>query len=725
MIQPSLNLPQARFLQLPHKYRAYVAGFGCLRADALVVTEHGPMPIREIDRPMRVLSWSAVNSRFELALSGGAFPKGAANLYRVETQRGEFVASGHHHVLCADGSYRPVESLRVSERVFASSQNLRRTNLGDFPKSLHADGRHSIETLADSMGRYANAARQYGQQLLFEAGIDLVSAPSQGDVPGFVQTYGLEGDHVVPEPRRSHQDLEFSQLDSRGLVFRDVRREAGARHCLFAQTSCAASELNCSDECSDKHGCYRNQRAWPPLMPCGQVTQADKWNDQGASFNFSEIESCDIISITRLNEVEAYYDLQVLDNNCYVTVDGAIHHNSGKTWAGCASISQNAWQWPKVNQGYFAPTYPQIRDIFFPTIEEAAFNWGLKADIKEANKEVHLFRGAQYRSTIICRSMEKPSSIVGFKIGHALVDELDVMQAAKAEQAWNKIIARMRYNVDGLKNGIDVTTTPEGFKFVYQRFWKQPRDKPSLDSLYGMVQASTYDNAANLPDDYIPSLLASYPSQLIEAYLNGQFTNLTAGSVYPDFDRKLNNTHAFALEREPVLIGLDFNRLNMSSVIYVERDGWPVAVDEITDGRDTPYMARLFKERYLDKGHAVQIFPDASGGNSSSKNASESDLSILRAHGFTIRAHATNPAIVDRVNAVNALICNGEGVRRLKVNTNRCPKLTDALEQQAYDKNGMPDKSSGIDHVIDSAGYPLAYKWPVVKKSAAVTNFKW
>ena len=110
---------------------------------------------------------------------------------------------------------------------------------------------------------------------------------------------------------------------------------------------------------------------------------------------------------------------------------------SGKTWAGCASTCRNAWEWPKVNQGYFAPTYPQIRDIFFPTIDEVAFDWGLKADIKEANKEVHLFSGSQYRTTIICRSMEKPSNIVGFKIGHALVDELDVMQAVKRmAEAW-------------------------------------------------------------------------------------------------------------------------------------------------------------------------------------------------------------------------------------------------------------------------------------------------
>ncbi|WP_207855924.1 terminase family protein, partial [Pseudomonas sp. 79_C] len=152
-------------------------------------------------------------------------------------------------------------------------------------------------------------------------------------------------------------------------------------------------------------------------------------------------------------------------------------------------------------------------------IEEVAFDWGLKVKTKESDKEVEFYSGGQYRSTTICRSMEKPQTIVGFKIGHALVDELDVLPALKAEHAWRKIIARMRYNVPGLKNGVDVTTTPEGFKFVYQQFVKQLREKPALQGMYGLVQASTFDNELNLPPDYIPSLMESYPAQLILGYL--------------------------------------------------------------------------------------------------------------------------------------------------------------------------------------------------------------
>ncbi|CAN7328298.1 terminase family protein [Variovorax sp. LjRoot84] len=397
---------------------------------------------------------------------------------------------------------------------------------------------------------------------------------------------------------------------------------------------------------------------------------------------------------------------------------------SGKTFVGGAGLCKHGWEQPKVNAGYFAPTYAQIRDIFFPTIEEVAFDWGLTTEIHESNKEVHLYSNGTYRTTILCRSMEKPGDIVGFKIGHALIDELDVMKAAKAELAWRKIIARMRYKIDGLKNGVDVTTTPEGFKFVYKQFVKELRDKPALAGLYGLIHASTYENAKNLPADYIPSLLASYPPQLISAYIRGLFTNLASGNVYPNFDRKLNHTPERIREGEALHIGMDFNRLNMTATISVIRDGLPMTLAEITKGRDTPDMARIIKERYVDKKHAVTIYPDASGQNGSSKNASESDFSILRAAGLTISVNPSNPAVMDRVLTVDAMTLNAEGVRRWKVNTDACPILTEAQEQQAWAANGEPDKSTGHDHPNDAIGYFLVKRFPIVKRTVIVTPLR-
>lgn len=401
---------------------------------------------------------------------------------------------------------------------------------------------------------------------------------------------------------------------------------------------------------------------------------------------------------------------------------------SGKTWVGCGGICKGMWEHPKINQGYFAPTYPQIRDIFYPTVEEVAFDWGLKVQINESNKEVHFYAGRQYRGTTICRSMEKPATIVGFKIGNALVDELDVMPALKAQQAWRKIIARMRYKVAGLRNGIDVTTTPEGYKFVYQQFVKAVRDKPELATLYGLVQASTFDNEANLPDDYIPSLLASYPPELIKAYLRGHFTNLTSGTIYHQFDRRLNNCTDEEQQGEPLFIGMDFNVGKMAAIVHVKREGLPRAVRELVKVYDTPAMIKRIQEefwryeggRYI-ASRQIYIYPDASGDSRKSNCASLTDIAQLREAGFSVIVNASNPPVKDRINSMNAMFCNALGERRYLVNVQRCPVYTESLEQQVWDKNGEPDKKADNDHPNDGGGYFIVKDYPIVKPAYSIT----
>ncbi|MGU2083758.1 terminase large subunit domain-containing protein [Pseudomonas aeruginosa] len=404
---------------------------------------------------------------------------------------------------------------------------------------------------------------------------------------------------------------------------------------------------------------------------------------------------------------------------------------SGKTWVGCAGICKHVWEWPGIDSGYFAPTYAQIKDIFFPTIEEVAADWGLRVRIKESDKEVDFYSGKRYRSTTICRSMEKPQTIVGFKIGHALVDELDVLAKAKAQHAWRKIIARMRFKVAGLRNGVDVATTPEGFKFVHQQFVKQLREKPELRDRYGMVQASTYDNEANLPDDYIDSLLGDYPEQLIAAYLRGQFVNLTSGTIYTAYDRALNASQETVQPGEPIYVGMDFNVGKMAAVVHVKRLGLPHAVDEIVNGYDTPDMIRQIKERfwlYADGEYRptrqIRIYPDASGDSRKSVRASETDIALLKQAGFVVSAPTANPPVKDRINSMNAMFCNAKGERRYRVNPDRCPTYADALEQQVWGTNGEPDKSADIDHPNDAAGYFIHKEFPVERPAAVVTTLR-
>lgn len=387
-------------------------------------------------------------------------------------------------------------------------------------------------------------------------------------------------------------------------------------------------------------------------------------------------------------------------------------YRSGKTFVGCVRLCINALENPGIPQGYFAPTYPQIADIFYDTMPVVAEAFGLFADIVPSKKRVYL-RDNRGRclSTIVCKSMEHPHRIVGFNIAHALVDEIDCMPIKKADSAWKKIIARMSTVWPGRDmNTIDVTTTPEGFNWVYRKFVKELASNPSQRPLYGIVHASTRQNAKNLPKDYIKSLRESYPSNLVDAYIDGLFVNLTSGSVYPSFCRRQNHTDATIRPGEQLHVGMDFNINRMAATIHVIRDGLPMLLEEATSLFDTPAMIVELKRRF--PGHSITVYPDASGKNRKSVNGSESDHSLLRAAGFMVMVNPSNPMVRDRVLAVNAMFLNIDHKRRYLVNTDNCPVTTQVLEQQAYTENGEPNKD-GTEDPVDALGYFIVQRFPI------------
>jgi len=382
-------------------------------------------------------------------------------------------------------------------------------------------------------------------------------------------------------------------------------------------------------------------------------------------------------------------------------------YGSGKTFIGCVAQCLDFWKYPKINQAYFAPSYPQIRDIYYITAEQVAAACGLRVEIREGNKEVHYYNGRTYRGTVICRSMQLPQTIVGFKVGNALVDEIDVMDTNKASLAWNKIIGRLRW--EDAPNRVSVTTTPEGYKFVYQRFVMDQTAN------YGLVQASTYDNEANLPEGYIESLADTYNPELRAAYLNGQFVNLFSGTVYKSYERKKCASRETIQPRDRIAIGVDFNVTNMSGVCYVVRDNVWHAVDELTGIYDTPELIATIKQKYPE--HHIRVYPDASGASRKTVDASVSDISLLQSAGFAVYAHKSNPLVKDRVIAANVAFDKG----LVKVNELLCPEYSRCLEQLAYDANGAPDKKSNLDHLPDAGTYPIAYEMPVVKPAASLS----
>lgn len=371
------------------------------------------------------------------------------------------------------------------------------------------------------------------------------------------------------------------------------------------------------------------------------------------------------------------------------------------------------------NQGYagciLSPTYGMLIDTLIPTFEMVLQSKKIKYDFRSSPQPYFLLHFRKGTSKVFCRSAENYRRLASLNLAWAVVDEADLIKKDDMIAAWKMLQSRLR---TGKLRQLCATSTPEGFEGAYHLFVK---DKKPYRKIY---QAKTTENH-HLPADYIENLYSSYTPQEIEAYINGEFVNLTSGTVYHGFNREKNHTDKrpedFIIknnvrELRPVLhIGCDFNIGQTSGIVCIVSDGFIYVVDEFTEMRDTEALINAIQERYPD--YRVIMYPD-SAGKSGSTATTQTDIALLKkAFGAeNVRFPKANPRIMNRVKAVGGKILNGNGERKLLVNTTYCPTLTECLEQQTFDKAGLPDKSNNLDHPLDALGYFVHYQFPIVAR---------
>lgn len=374
---------------------------------------------------------------------------------------------------------------------------------------------------------------------------------------------------------------------------------------------------------------------------------------------------------------------------------------SGKSRAGTMRLLMLMMEDAGANCAYYMPTYDLLKLRAMPGVEEDLNMLGLQYKV---NKSEYLIDIAGL-GFIIFRSYDRPERIVAYETAHSIVDEIDTLPKDKAALVWRKISERNRQKRKR-PNTIGVVTTPDqGVNgFVYEKWGKLKQEG------YALYRASTYSNPF-LPDGYIDQIKANYDPILAELYLNGEFVSLSQNKVYHYFKRTEHHTdRAIRPDDQYLFISADFNIGGCCCVVSVIDGGYPIAVDEFV-AHDTYDMANMIASRYA--GKKIRLYPDASG-RARSTNATMSDVAILEQAGYPIDAPEMNPAVRDRINSVNALLSHGN----LKVNTDKCPNLTHALETQGYTDKGEPEKYNdhpAVDDWVDSFGYFINRRWPVRK----------
>lgn len=390
--------------------------------------------------------------------------------------------------------------------------------------------------------------------------------------------------------------------------------------------------------------------------------------------------------------------------------DAVCGRRFGKTFLGKAEMrraARLAMQWGVSVEDeiwYGAPTFKQAKRVFWRRLKQAIPKSWRATKPNETECSITLKSGHVMRVV----GLDNYDDLRGSGLFFALIDEW----ADAKYEAWEEVIRPMlstcKYTVNGIQrvggHALRIGT-PKGFNHCYDTYLDGQGKEPDHKSwLYTSL------DGGNVPAEELGAARRKMDPRTFRQEYEASFENYQ-GVIYYCFDRRLNHTDAAIEAGEVLHIGMDFNVGKMAAVVFVIRNNRPIAVDEFHTVFDTPAMISSIKTRFA--GHKIYVYPDASGQNRKSSNASETDLTLLRKANFVVVVDKSNPTVKDRINSKNAMLCNSVGERRLYVNTNTCAEYTRSLERQVWDKKGEPDKDGGFDHLNDAGGYFIYKEYPL------------
>lgn len=310
-------------------------------------------------------------------------------------------------------------------------------------------------------------------------------------------------------------------------------------------------------------------------------------------------------------------------------------------------------------------------------------------------------------SEILLRSADRPDRLKGSTLAWVGLDEAAQMK----EEAWQVALSRVRHP-KARQRQLFLTTTPEGFNWVHQRFIEDPVNDCQV------FWAPTRENIF-LGPDYLARLEEALPPLMAEQYLEGRFVNIVSGRVYHSFDRRV---HVRPLELDlerPLILACDFNVNPMVWVIAQHNEGQIQVLDEIAlSVADTAQAAQEFLARYGHHPGPVEVYGDAAGRSRDTRQVGRTDYAIIKEimPEARLKIGRANPGVKDRINAFNARLKNARGEVRMGIDP-KCRELVADLETLTYtqgSQSGLIDKSDPRrSHASDGLGYFISRAYPI------------
>lgn len=366
-----------------------------------------------------------------------------------------------------------------------------------------------------------------------------------------------------------------------------------------------------------------------------------------------------------------------------------------------------------------APTWTKCKEVVKP----AFLHWALPYCLDVQDRFAWLPNGVR----VCFIGMHNPAAIDGFTLLGGWGDEIKDWKRLAFQKACERTLT-----TGGLWG---FTTTPEGFNWIHEEFEGEKKGKPGYRHT---IHSTTYDGY--VLRESVDELAATMDSKVYRQQILGEYVSFE-GQIHHNYDRTKNLlTMTTIMEKDypveyspargPVALFMDFNVSPMTGglaqAMVIGDQVYLFVFDEIyiNNSNTQEFLDEVYRrlEKWGISKNQLIVYPDPAGKNRSTSG--RSDYYIIKdMNHLKLKARSAHPPVMDRINAVNRLICDNLGRRHLFINP-RCKKLNTTMEQHRFKEGtNTPDKDSGLDHMSDGLGYwiqlefPIDYKTPLEKKN--------
>lgn len=388
----------------------------------------------------------------------------------------------------------------------------------------------------------------------------------------------------------------------------------------------------------------------------------------------------------------------------------AAGRRSGKTERAKRFLVKHAMKSPGMKFFAGAPTFAQVKDIFWEDLKLFSFSSTHAKRPSESEYVIYFDNGA----TISLVSFDKPQRFEGVEWSGGIIDEFGDLK----EEAWDLHIgpALDTFNPTrpDYKPWCWLFGVPEGLNHFYKLFRSA---QSGIDSEW---EAFTWKSSEILPPDRIEAAKRRMSEKQFRQEYEASFETAT-GKIYESYSLD-NNCTGRIQPHELICWSHDQNFTPLSSCISVIRDGCVYILDEIVlESAVSKNAAIEFVEKYKDhKNKTVHIYGDPAG-RQGEKHGHASDYTdiedILKASGwkYVRKVKIAAPSIKDRQNSVRAMIQNAKGDLRLFVNPKTAPWCDEGLAtvQTKDGSSFQEDQRNKYQHITTAIGYFIDYEFPI------------